>query len=108
MGKVIFNQEKCLGCGACCSIAQENFTFNDEGKASMISDKLTNEAIEASEVCPTRAITIEKDEKCICGNNCTCGDDCDCTEDTCCCNDSTCNCEEECNCTEEKHCGCKN
>ena len=40
MGKVIFNQEKCLGCGACCSIAPENFTFNDDGKASMISDKL--------------------------------------------------------------------
>ena len=87
MGKVIFDQEKCLGCGACCSIAQENFTFNDEGKASMISDKLTDSAIEASEVCPTRAITIEK---CECGDNCTCGEECNCTEETCCCNECGC------------------
>ena len=102
MGKVIFDVDKCIGCGACCNIAKENFTYSDEGRATMISDKLTEEAIEASQMCPTRAITIE--ESCDCCENCNCEEECNCTEDNCCCEDCNCNnectCGNDCNCTE--------
>ena len=109
MGKINFDQDKCIGCGACCNIAQDNFTFNDEGKASMINDTLTDEAIEASEMCPTQAITI--DNSCNCEENCNCENECNCTNENCCCEDcdcsTECSCGDECNCTEECNCGCK-
>lgn len=78
MKKVSLNKEKCIGCGSCTNIASENFSYSDEGKAELINDKVTDEAIEASEVCPTEAIEIVeqdtksinfKSERCIgCGN----------------------------------------
>ena len=110
MEKVVFYEDRCIGCGACCSIAQENFTWSDEGKASMINDNVTEEAIDASNSCPTRAIAIEKDE-CDC-KECNCNDNCDCIDDCCCeeCNstEENCTCKDECNCTDDCHCGCKN
>ena len=30
MGKIEFIEDRCLGCGACWSVAPENFTCNDE------------------------------------------------------------------------------
>ncbi len=84
MKKVLLDESKCIGCGTCFYTAQENFKCNDEGRASLISDKVTDEAIEASECCPVSAITI----KCDCTDNCDCGDNC--------------NCDDDCNC------GCKN
>ena len=80
MKKVVLNEDNCIGCGYCFSTATENFKCNDEGRASLISDKVTDEAIEASEGCPVSAITIE----CDCGDDCSCGDDCDC-DDNCKC-----------------------
>lgn len=110
MEKIILDQEKCIGCGACCTIAKENFTYNDEGKASVINDKVTDKAKQAINACPTKAISIE--ENCECNENCCCGDNCNCTEDNCCCNDcdceTNCSCGDECHCTEEHNCGCKN
>ena len=91
MKKIILNEDRCIGCGACMSIAPDNFTFNDEGRAEMINEKLTNEALEASEMCPVSAITIEG--ACECGENCSCGEEC--------------NCEENCNCSENCHCNKK-
>ena len=80
MEKVIFEESKCIGCGYCFSTAIENFKCNDEGRASLISDKVTDEAIEASEGCPVGAINIVCDcsEGCNCGENCNCSDTCDC------------------------------
>ena len=68
------DSDKCVGCGACVSIAPENFKFNDEGKSVVINDSITDEAQEAKEMCPVDAITIESEtvefiqERCIgCG-----------------------------------------
>ena len=46
MGKVELIKDRCIGCGACMSIAPENFTFGDDGRAEMINSELTNEAID--------------------------------------------------------------
>lgn len=88
MGKVILNEDRCIGCGACMSVAPDNFTFNDEGRAEMINSEITDAAIEASEVCPVSAITIENE--CNCEHECNCGDECDCGNE--------CNCDDSCTC----------
>ena len=95
MEKVDLNKERCIGCGACMSVAPENFTFGDDGRAELIDNKITDEAIEASEMCPVSAIMIES---CSC-DECGCGDNCDCV--------NNCTCGDECNCTEDNNCGCK-
>lgn len=97
MGKIEFISDRCFGCGACWSVAPENFTCNDEGRTTMISNEATNEAIEASEICPASAIIVE--ETCGC-KNCDC-ENCNCGEET-----TECTCGENCNCTEEDNCGC--
>lgn len=63
MKKVILNQEACIGCGACINVASENFTFNEDGKSELINDNYTEEANEASEICPVNAISIENDSE---------------------------------------------
>lgn len=88
MKKVELLNDRCFGCGACCNIASDNFTFSDDGRTVLISDKVTDEAIEASEMCPASAIII-KDSKCSCSKN-----GCECT-------DGECNCDDSCDC------GCK-
>ncbi len=95
MSKIVFDKERCIGCGYCFSIAPENFECNDEGRASMISDNVTDEAIEASEGCPVSAILID--------NSCNC-DDCSCEHCEC---GNDCDCEENCNCDESCKCGCQ-
>ena len=103
MKKVVLNEDRCIGCGACMSVAPDNFTFSDEGRAELINSELTNEAIEASEMCPVSAITIEGcgcNENCSCGNECNCDDECSCSED--------CNCNNECTCGEDCHCTADN
>ena len=89
MSKIIFDKERCIGCGYCFSIAPENFECNDEGRANMINDNVTDEAIEASEGCPVSAILIDSSCNCNC-EHCECGDNCDCEENS--------NCDESCNC----------
>ena len=118
MGKVELLNERCFGCGACRSVAPENFTCNDEGRTTMISNEATNEAIEASEICPASAIIIEENcecencnctdsTECNCEHDCTCKDNCNCTtEDNCGCI-SECNSVDECNCSDNCSCGCK-
>ena len=61
MKKVEVSQDKCIGCGACVAIAEENFSYNDEGKSVVIDDTVTDKTIEASESCPTEAITIKEE-----------------------------------------------
>ena len=88
MGKVILNEDRCIGCGVYMSIAPENFTFSDEGRAEIINTEITDAACEASEMCPVSAITIE--------NECECNESCSCN----------CNCGEDCNCDNNCNCGC--
>lgn len=94
MEKIIFNEDRCFGCGACINIAPDNFTFSDDGRTVMISEQVNDDAIEASEICPASAIIIEGcacGDGCQCGDDCECGDDCDCGNDCHCCDDCECN-----------------
>ena len=118
MKKVILIEDRCIGCGACMSVAPENFTFNDEGKAEIINDTITEEAIEASEMCPVSAIAIEGNcgcnENCTCGeeyncnDECSCGDNCECIPDNKCSENCNCNgkcsCGDNCECTPDNKC----
>jgi len=97
MKKVILNEDRCIGCGACMSVAPDTFTFSDEGRAEMINDTVTEAAIEASEMCPVSAITIENYE-------CACGDECECTEENNCGCINKCNCDDECSCGDNCEC----
>ena len=122
MGKIDFIEERCFGCGACWSVAPENFTCNDEGRTTMISDEANEAAIEASEICPASAIIVEgncdccecencncseETNKCSCEHECTCGENCNCTEENNCGCLDKCTCGDDCNCTDECNCGCK-
>ena len=58
--KVKLNKDMCIGCGACCSIASENFTF-DGATAKVINEEVTDQAKEARDCCPVGAISIEEE-----------------------------------------------
>ncbi len=89
--KVKVDENKCVGCGACVAIADENFDFNSEGVSSVINDKVTKKTKLAAKSCPVYAISIEEDgekrdlekdndNSCNCGDNCKCKkkiEDCD-------------------------------
>jgi ferredoxin len=66
--RVKVDREKCIGCGSCVSVCPENFRFR-EGKADVIKEIITEKEydknLEASELCPVGAISIEeiKEEK---------------------------------------------
>ena len=100
MSKIDLIKDRCIGCGACMTIAPNNFTFDDEGRAELINNNITDEAIEASETCPVSAITIK--ENCKCSEKCNCGDNCNCTTDNKC--SEECNCGDNCNCTTDNKC----
>lgn len=61
--KPIVDQELCIGCGVCTSVAPSIFDMNDDGKAEPIVDEVPagEEAVaeEAMESCPVGAITLE-------------------------------------------------
>ena len=92
MKKVELIKDRCIGCGACMTIAPDNFTFDDEGRAELINTNITDEAIEASETCPVSAIIIENTECCSCHEGCICEDNCNCDENN--------KCSEDCSCHE--------
>ena len=111
MSKVIVDQEKCIGCGACVAIDPENFDFNEDGISTVIKEEATDSAKEAEEACPVYAIDIIENENCKCNHNDCCNDcdcdDCDCDCDDCdcdcdCCED--CDCGDNCTCNDECHC----
>lgn len=82
MKKIVVDESKCIGCGACVGNDPEHFEFNDNGKSCVISnDNLDSEALHmAIDCCPTEAITIDN-----------CEDECDCEECEC----NSCHHEEE-------------
>ena len=61
--KVIVDQGKCIGCGACPSLVPEVFDFNDEGLAHTIFDTiptdLEDKVKDAINNCPVEAIEEE-------------------------------------------------
>lgn len=58
--KVKVNQDACIGCGACVSICNDVFDFNDEGLSEATTDEISEDLVddvkEAIESCPTSAI----------------------------------------------------
>lgn len=58
--KVNVNKDACIGCGACVSICDQVFEFDDEGMSKVIKEEvpsdLENDVKEAVESCPTAAI----------------------------------------------------
>ena len=74
MKKLILDEEKCIGCGACIALDSKHFDFNDEGLSSVISqDDLESEDLQnAIHSCPVNAIKLaEHDEECSC-EDCHC------------------------------------
>ena len=56
------NQEACIGCGMCLSLAESVFAFNDEGKAEVVAevDESLEAAVEeAAANCPPQAIELD-------------------------------------------------
>ncbi len=52
------DEDTCIGCGSCVSVAPDIFEMNDSGKAEVIKDEDTKEAKQAEDVCPVDAITV--------------------------------------------------
>lgn len=54
------DQELCIGCGLCASMAPEVFVMNDDGKAEACEGaNVDATAQEAADSCPVSAIVIE-------------------------------------------------
>lgn len=65
MKKIKVDDSICIGCGACCGIAPDDFKMNEQNLSEPKSDTVKNEeaAKEAEESCPVGAITIEDTDK---------------------------------------------
>ena len=54
------NLDECIGCGVCAQLSPETFKLDEEeGKAMVISQEVTDSAKEAADSCPVSAITID-------------------------------------------------
>ena len=80
MKKIIVDENRCIGCGACVAIDNEHFDFDENGLSHVIKeDNLeTEELNNAIHSCPVNAISISEEEKCNC-DHCEC-EDCHCDE----------------------------
>ncbi|MBW3017693.1 ferredoxin [Candidatus Woesearchaeota archaeon] len=61
--EIEFDQEACIGCGACTSVCEENWEMDDmkaKPKKKIISEKELAKNQQAEEICPVKCITIEK------------------------------------------------
>ena len=57
--KIKVNQDACIGCGACTSIAEGVFNINDDGLSEVVGEVSEDKVAavkEAMESCPTSAI----------------------------------------------------
>ncbi len=61
--KVVVNKDACIGCGACSAVCPNVFELGDDGFANVkveeVSEEDKNAVVEASEGCPTSAISVE-------------------------------------------------
>ena len=61
--KIKVNQDACIGCGACCAMADDLFEIDDNGlskaKVTEVPEDKKDVAKEAVESCPTSAIVEE-------------------------------------------------
>lgn len=63
--KKISVSEACIGCGACISIANELFDFDETGYSHPVKENIETKeeiekATEAADVCPVGAIEVEE------------------------------------------------
>ncbi len=54
------DESKCIGCGACVSIAPENFDFNESGLSVVKKDEVNESVNEAKDACPVGAIEVNE------------------------------------------------
>jgi len=63
MGKIVIDQEKCIGCGTCSALFPKNFKLDKKGKAQVVKQSSISEkdikAVISS--CPVSAISYKKD-----------------------------------------------
>lgn len=63
MEKLIVDKEKCIGCGMCVNNYPDYFDYDDEGlsevKKEEVKPEEKKELLDAVEMCPTEAISIE-------------------------------------------------
>ena len=64
MKKLVVN-DNCIGCGACVATYPDTFAFTDEGKSSVISDEVMDEATlnDMTSICPVGAIEVQEEPK---------------------------------------------
>ena len=64
--KVKVDKDICIGCGACTNIADEVFSFDEDGYAKADNNKINDNNIEdvniAIDSCPVEAIKEEKED----------------------------------------------
>lgn len=63
MKNLCVNKALCIGCGACCSIDNEHFSFDDDGTSKVINNEikeLSDNLKDAISSCPTNAIKLEE------------------------------------------------
>lgn len=62
--KVKVNEDACIGCGACCAIADSIFEIGDNGLSEVKKEEVQEDekqaVRDASEACPTGAIKVEE------------------------------------------------
>lgn len=61
--KIIFDEEKCIGCGSCQAVCPKFWKLADNGKAEYMGpQELKEEGCnkEAAQACPVQCIKIEK------------------------------------------------
>ncbi len=61
--KAKVNKNQCIGCGACAAIVPDVFALEDDGLACAkgeVTESNKDEVIDASESCPTGAISVEE------------------------------------------------
>lgn len=62
--KVKVNEDACIGCGACCAIADSIFEIGDNGLSEVKKEEVQEDekqaVRDASEACPTGAIEVEE------------------------------------------------
>ncbi len=71
MAKIIFEEQKCIGCGSCQAVCPKHWQLKDDGKAELLGssregDKFELEvekvecSQEAADICPVQCIQVKK------------------------------------------------